>query len=99
MKSLVRSVVPDNFEGGIRRAESTIGVAIKEWLEGESAKQLEFSDIVFALHFVVARASAEHALSMCSKQNASNMKRQYMALAALCLDDQFESLIKKQNGI
>jgi|SRR6188508_3427391 len=100
MKSSVRSVVTENFESGVRRAENTIGVALQEWLESEEAKkQLEFSDIVLAMHFVIARASAKHALSKCLPRNAASMKRQYLALAALCLDDQFELLMKKQHGV
>lgn len=100
MKIKLRSVVTPKLESGVRRAEDTIGVVIRKWLEEETAKkQLEFSDIAFALHFVVARESAAHALAACSPLNARNMKRQYSALAALCLDDQFEVLMKKTDDV
>lgn len=79
---------------GVDRAKSTVGVAIREWLRDEIERDaMDFSDIILALHFVVAQESAAHALSRCHPKNARNMKKQYSDLVALCLDTQFERLI------
>lgn len=101
IKSQLYLVDSANLNSGIDRASATVGVAIRDWLREETAKEeLQFSDIALALHYVVSREAVTYALSQCQPHRQWRMKRQYGDLVMLCLDDQFDRLTRvRKNGL
>lgn len=98
-KGRVCTLVSRKVTEGVRRADASVGSAIRAWLEEEIKRgDLVFSDIAMALHIVVSQEAASHALSRCSKGNEKSMKRQYSALAALCLDHHFDKLLEREDA-
>ncbi len=94
---------PDVFDKlgpAIMRADVTVGQALKAWLVEETRSgSLDFSDIALALHFVLARECASHALSRCSTLNAEQMQEHYCALVQTCFKEQFEANIRQRKDV
>jgi len=85
--------INDNL--GIVRADVVVGSAVRHWLETETdLAEMKFSDIVFALHFVIAREATAYALSKCAVAEAELMRKQICALVSACFEYQFEAALK-----